>query len=543
MRVNLPVSSSEYLVLPGSTLVSTTDLKGRILHCNAAFVEASGYAKEELLGQPHNLIRHPDMPEEAFRDLWQTIACGQPWSALVKNRRKDGGFYWVTANVTPLMENGEPVAYMSVRTAAPREQIVQADALYAVMRKEQAAGRRVHRLRAGQLERLGWRSRCAAMARRSPVSALQAACIGACLASFGLGAGTSSAGAAGAAAAGVCVLLGALVAWWIRSTVVAPVDALVCAANRMAAGDLTHRIDGGRGTAGQLARALTQLNVNLSAIVGDARREARAIHASASEIANGNMDLSGRTESQASSLEETAASMEQITGTVKHTADSAQQAARLAGEAENVTHRSSETITELRQTMRAISQSSNRIGDIIQVIDGISFQTNLLALNAAVEAARAGEQGRGFAVVAAEVRALAQRTLGAAKEIKQLIDASASRVGAGEQQAEAACASMQQAVEAVRRVNGLIEEISTGTREQLTGISQVNEAVNQLDGITQQNAAMVEQLAGAAAGLTQQAQSLEEAVNVFRLDEHQAAPRANAVALRKAMRERQPAAG
>jgi aerotaxis receptor len=251
------------------------------------------------------------------------------------------------------------------------------------------------------------------------------------------------------------------------------------------------------------------------------------------EIAAGNQDLSSRTESQASSLEETAASMEQITGTVKLSVDSAQQAAVLAEQTIAVAQRSSEAVGQVTDTMHRISESSHRIGEIIQVIDSIAFQTNILALNAAVEAARAGEQGRGFAVVAAEVRALAQRTTGAAKEIKQLIDESTDKVQAGNRLTEAAQQTMRDALESVRQVGTMIGEISSGAREQLAGISQINEAMAQMDTITQQNAALVEEIAASAMQLQGQASTVAETVQVFRLGHGDVAMQ-DAVALRRA---------
>jgi aerotaxis receptor len=545
MRLNLPVTAQEYPFPSGETLVSTTDLQGRITYCNKLFVIVSGYEHDELLGQPHNMIRHPDMPEEAFRDMWATIASGEPWSAPVKNRRKDGSYYWVMANVTPLLDGDRPCGYMSVRTEATRDQIRAAESLYATMREEKSRGQLIHRLQSGQVIKAGlsaWVARLSnhAMSLRLGVLTTVAALVGLICGVLSAG-GFSAASTAGLWAAFLGTFFAATVcAFLSQAALIGPIARLQKFANRMAAGDLSTTLVSKRSDAlGKLEKSLNQLGVNVRSIVKDARNEAQQMQQVTKEIAAGNLDLSSRTESQASSLEETASSMEEITGTVRQSAQSSEKVSELAAKANDITIRSSQAVHTVTKTMDEIAESSKRIGEINQVVDSIAFQTNILALNAAVEAARAGEQGRGFAVVAGEVRALAQRTSSAAREIKQLIENSAVRVEAGGRQASQAQQTLDEAVSTVRQVSALVAEIHHGTQEQLMGISQVNEAITQMDGITQKNAAMVEELASSATALEAQAASVAQSVQIFRVDNHRSSMGGiDAVALRKEAKAR-----
>ena len=289
--------------------------------------------------------------------------------------------------------------------------------------------------------------------------------------------------------------------------------------DRIAGGDLTARVDvRNTNEIGQLFAALKRMQESLTRTVATVRRGVDEINVGSHEIAAGNTDLSSRTEQQAASLEETAASMEELASTVKQNADNARQANQLAASASDVAERGGSAVSEVVNTMHDISASSRKISEIVSVIDGIAFQTNILALNAAVEAARAGEQGKGFAVVAGEVRSLAQRSAQAAKEIKGLIEDSVTKVGAGSQQVERAGATMQEIVASVKRVTDIMGEISAASEEQSGGIDQVNRAVSQMDEVTQQNAALVEEAAAAAGSLQEQAERLVQAVAVFKIN-------------------------
>ncbi|WP_338820014.1 methyl-accepting chemotaxis protein [Acidovorax temperans] len=316
----------------------------------------------------------------------------------------------------------------------------------------------------------------------------------------------------------LAIALAIAAAVWLIRSITAPLARAVEVADRVSGGDLTAHIDvDSRDETGQLLSALQRMQQSLVRTVSVVRQNSESVASASAQIASGNNDLSARTEQQASALEETAASMEELGSTVRQNADNARTANQLAVNASTVATQGGEVVAEVVETMKGINASSNKIADIISVIDGIAFQTNILALNAAVEAARAGEQGRGFAVVAGEVRSLAQRSAEAAKEIKSLITASVERVEQGSALVDKAGATMTEVVTAIRRVTDIMGEISAASNEQSAGVGQVGEAVTQMDQATQQNAALVEEMAAAAASLNTQAGELVQAVAVFKL--------------------------
>jgi methyl-accepting chemotaxis protein len=315
------------------------------------------------------------------------------------------------------------------------------------------------------------------------------------------------------------IVIAALLAFWLTRNITRPLGEAVELAKRVAKGDLTARIDTtASDETGELIAALRDMNSSLGRIVAEVRSGTDQIGAASSQIADGNLDLSSRTEQQASSLEETASSMEELTSTVQQNAENARQANTLAASASAIAQKGGAVVSEVVGTMGAINESARKIVDIITVIDGIAFQTNILALNAAVEAARAGEQGRGFAVVASEVRNLAQRSAAAAKEIKTLIGDSVEKVETGSKLVDQAGSTMEEVVASVRRVTDIIAEIAAASEEQSSGIKQVNEAIAQMDNVTQQNAALVEEAAASANALQDQASNLSQMVSVFTLD-------------------------
>jgi aerotaxis receptor len=514
MRDNQPVTQREHQFPDSATLMSTTDTQSRITYANEAFVAASGFSREELEGQPHNVVRHPDMPPEAFADMWATLKNGEPWTGLVKNRRKNGDHYWVRANATPVVRGGRVTGYMSVRTKPSREDVAVAEALYQQFREGRASGRRFHKGVLVHAGAMAFRSLFKTLPVRWRIRAAFAGVVPAlALGAWGLGAGAALV----APLAGLAALLGAGASWWLERQIARPLEQLREQALKIASGQsqqVEHmdRVD----EIGMTLRTIGQIGLMFRWIIDDVSGQVLNIQTATSEIAQGNQDLSNRTEQSASSVQQTASSMSQMTATVQSNADIAHQATALSGSASDAAARGGQAVAEVVNTMNDITDSSRKIADIIGVIDSIAFQTNILALNAAVEAARAGEQGRGFAVVAGEVRSLAQRSADAAREIKALIGASVDKVESGSRIVDEAGRTMDDIVAQVKRVSDLMVEIGAATQEQSKGIGQVDSAVAHLDQITQQNAALVEESAAASESLKVQAERLAEAVGVFR---------------------------
>ena len=729
MKINQPVTDVERHMREGSILVSKTDLKGAITYCNKDFVEISGFAYSDLLGSNHNIVRHPDMPVEAFQDLWDTVQQGRPWAGIVKNRCKNGDFYWVKANVTPLTHNGRVTELMSVRTPPTRAEVAAAEQLYQQLNSGKASlkparmkrwlmafksldiryllggtvfltvaifaaiagmllaevpdsyvmatlgvmsvatllfgllltryvtqpmqyvqeklaqitegnyfdwvetdrndeiGRMIQALKTTQIK-LGFDvmdarekaheaariqqaldnvatsvtvsdslnnliymnqaahdrfDELAAEIRSTNPGFITDQLIGTSLVDFfpddrlkAMYQNPLSETAESRLEAWSHTLKlitspvydadgdyqGRVTQWFDITGELAvehEIDAIVASAqsgdltkrievadkegffrqlgqginalidvvenvfgdiakamSEMAKGDLTKPIDGDyQGTFGAVKSDVNETMHNLEKIVSELRETGNVINTAADEISAGNNNLSARTEQQASALEQTASSMEELTSTVKNNADNAQQANQLAASARQTAEKGGEVVSQAVQAMDAINSASKKIAEIIGVIDEIAFQTNLLALNASVEAARAGDQGRGFAVVATEVRNLAGRSATAAKEIKELIQDSASKVQAGADLVHESGETLDEIVNGVKKVGDIISEIAAASQEQSAGIDQVNQAVTSMDEVTQQNAALAEQTSAASASMSDKARDMDRLMSFF----------------------------
>lgn len=679
MRNNQPITQREVALNQDDFLVSRTDLKGCITYANPAFIAISGYRHDELIGAPHNLIRHPDMPAAAFENLWSTLKRGDTWRGLVKNRCKSGDHYWVDASVTPIVENDQVVGYTSVRVQATREAIQQAEQHYSDIRE--GRNKRLY-LDKGRVRQRG----LVARVRRMRLDTIRAkligmVCIAALLlvASGGLGLyglnvagerleGLNSDGlrdvirlqqidqtiaqtrqsmiepermqliaqrfdmgdTVAASAAQVADVWQAYYSREVNATPLASqfdeqlqafldngmrqavgvlqaeetyqaftgLDAVIRVMNedgralsslvneliaqkqataevmaseaergqtvmlsaqvgvlatglallivislltlrsitrplkqasrftlQIAGGNLAARVPPRRrDEIGQLMDALDTMRKSLGSIIGEVKTGIDVVTPAAKDIASGNEALSSRTEQQAASLQQTASSMEEMTTTVRQNSDNAQEARRLADNNATRVSQTGELMTQLVDNMQRITQSSQKMTDIINVIDSIAFQTNILALNASVEAARAGEHGRGFAVVAEEVRKLAGRSSDAAQEIRSLIDDSSQQVGEGAGLVERAEVAISEVAEAARSVTQIMHDISAASQEQSSGIAEVNQAVAEMDQATQQNALRVQETAQAALALEQQAELLALSVEAFRLSGHRQVP-------------------
>jgi aerotaxis receptor len=498
------VTQNEYPLDDDTTLMSTTDLHSYMTHTNDTFVQVSGYSLKELLAQPHNLVRHPDMPKAAFADMWYTLQKGEPWSGIVKNRRKNGDHYWVRANAVPMVRHGQVTGYMSIRTKATAEEIATVEPLYQAL-NDGRCNKRIHK---GLVVRKSWLGKLA-MPLRWRVRSVMAVLFAVMAATLW----ATSAGWASFVAAAVVMLLGTLL---FEQQIVRPVENVARQALKVATGDRNtvqhlNRSD----ELGLTLRAVGQLGLMCRWLINDVSSQVVSVRNGSDRLAQGNEDLNDRTRQTVTNVQQTVATMNQMAASVQSNSETAAEVDKLSMAASSAATEGGNAMQTVVKTMDDIADSTQRIGSITSLINDIAFQTNILALNAAVEAARAGEQGKGFAVVAGEVRHLASRSANAANDIRKLIDASASKVQSGSDQVHAAGRTMDDIVEQVKNVTQLIAQISHSTSEQATGLSELTRAVAELDSITQKNADLVEESAQISAMVKHRAGRLEDAVTVL----------------------------
>lgn len=499
------VTQREYSLDDDTTLMSTTDLQSYITHANDTFSQVSGFSLEELTGKPHNLVRHPDMPKAAFADMWYTLKQGEPWSGIVKNRRKNGDHYWVRANAAPMVRNGKVTGYMSIRTRATEEEIAAVTPLYKAL-QEGRCSKRIHK---GLVVSKGWWGKVPSMPLRWRSRSVMALLWAMLMAGLWL-CGSS---AAALALSTLVMLLGCACYEW---QIIRPVEQVAKQALSVATGErnsVTHlnRSD----ELGLTLRAIGQLGLMCRWLIHDVASQVHSVQSGSETLAKGNEDLNERTRQTVVNVQQTVATMSQMAASVQTNSQTATAADKLSSSASSAASHGGRAMETVVKTMDEIADSTQRIGSITKLINDIAFQTNILALNAAVEAARAGEQGKGFAVVAGEVRHLASRSASAANDIRKLIDASASKVQSGYDQVHAAGRTMDDIVSQVQNVTALIGQISQSTSEQAQGLTELTNAVAELDTITQKNAGLVEQSASVSAMVRHRASRLQDAVSVL----------------------------
>lgn len=523
MRINLPVTTIEQVLQDGDTLLSATDLQGNIIYANDAFLDTCGYTFEELQQQPHNIIRHPDTPAILFTDMWNTLKHGASWTAVVKNRCKNGDYYWVRANASPIQAGGQTIGYLSVRTKPSTQETQAQQALYDLLN----SGAQHLQVRRGYVFPKGWRAWWSQLHFVSMATKLYTGA-GAMLAwalALGLSAllgGQPQVLWAMGLCWGLCALGGLL---WVGRRLVWPLHAVLHQARQVASGESAQSLFlERRDEVGSLMRSVEQAGLNMRSLVSDIEGKAEQVSACAGALQSGNVQLAQRTQQASTDLEQAAEALAELGQTISGTQGLAESAMLQAREGVQGVTQGQVCVDQLVQAMQGIEASSKKVADIVGMIDGIAFQTNLLALNAAVEAARAGEHGKGFAVVAGEVRQLSQQSAQAARDIKNLIQGSRQQVEQGHAAAQTARITMHSVVEGIDGLAQSMGRILEQTHVQAAGSTQISDAVAHLRDVSEQNRRMAEDSAQLSDRLALQAQRLHGAAAVFIPRQRLAAP-------------------
>lgn len=512
MRNNQPITQREFDFPADEVLMSATDLQGRIVYVNRSFARVCKFLPSEMVGQPHNLIRHPDVPTAAYKDLWNNLERGNFWTGILKNRCKDGDFYWVRANITPIYRDNKIAGYVSVRVKPSAEEVRQAKQVYASYQQ----GKPIMLFQHGQLIHRGWRG----WLDRAKRISLRGQLWGTLLVVAGLGfLAADRAGYVGINywQATLPLLAGSLLAGLILDCrLIRRIRPVMVQASRAAVGKA---IQGRRlntmDETGILQRAIIQANLNLRTFIGDVEELIEGLGHAAGEIATGSQRLSAQAETAANQLTDTAAAMDVMADSVKRNADNTNEAKGLAQAAGVATARAADMVQDTAAQIDRVNLANKKIDGIVGVINSIAFQTNILALNAAVEAARAGEAGRGFAVVASEVRDLAQRSAVSAREIGTIIGEVVKLTHDSTEQVGKAVLAMNEMRMQNTRVGELIDHIADAGKRQNDGLQRVRKSIVELSQVTQDNASMAEESSAAVHSMEGQIDLLSRAVDIF----------------------------
>lgn len=491
---------SEYQIGKGAILMSTTDRTGRITHCNEEFISDSGYSRDELIGEPHSIVRHPDMPAAAFKDMWRRIGAGKCWQGLVKNRRKDGAFYWVQANVTPILRDGKPVGYMSVRVAPAIDDVKAAEQLYAKLNS--TSGADLRRTASKSRQPLGyWVVALVYMLALVGVAMFP---VDGMLAKF--------------MQAGILLGMTVFAACIVRCKLDMPISKAMALASSLARCELTPEllpISHSNKPLAILTHSLYFAHANMRAVISDAMCEVHQLEASANRITNEASEVALRTVQQSTELQDCASTVALLTETISAAAGSTMSVRDECLEVAKLAACGVETMQRSKKFFERIQANSATMSGIVATIDGIAFQTNILALNASVEAARAGELGRGFAVVAQEVRELALRSASAAKEVKSLIGASGDEIEHGAKSIEDAQEQVKRLAGAIQHVTTLTDGIASTSELQREEIQSINRNLCDLDALTRRHTELVKSSKSSALKLQRNWGVLQRTLQVF----------------------------